>query len=104
MWRVFLHPGLDLGWDCVKKESGKGHGLCRILSRKTSLLSSGMAGESMASARYASLTACCSKTRLILDKEKRIIAVLVGQPDDPMWKDAVNDAAGVMQEVEWLGA
>lgn len=41
---------------------------------------------------------------MILDKEKRIIAVLVGQPDDPMWKDAVNDAAGVMQEVERLGA
>ena len=47
---------------------------------------------------------CCSKTRLILDKEDRIIAVLAGQPDDPLWKDMVNSAAEVMQEAERLGA
>lgn len=48
--------------------------------------------------------ACCSKTRLILDKDNRIIAVLVGQPDDPFWKDEVKAAAKVMQEAERLGA
>ena len=35
---------------------------------------------------------------------ERIIAVLVGQPDDPLWKDTVDAAAGVMQEVEQQGA
>jgi hypothetical protein len=47
---------------------------------------------------------CCSKTRLILDKNGRIIAVLVGQPDDPHWKYVAIDATEVMQEVERLGA
>jgi hypothetical protein len=41
---------------------------------------------------------------LILDKEEQIIAVLVGQPDDPQWRDTINAAAEVMQEVERLGA
>jgi len=40
---------------------------------------------------------------LILDKEGRIIAVLVGQPDDPKWIDVVGDAAEVMPEVQRLG-
>ena len=47
---------------------------------------------------------CCSKTHLILDKEDQIIAILAGQPDDPLWKDKVNSAAEVMQEAECLGA
>lgn len=36
---------------------------------------------------------------MILDKNKRIVAVLVGQPNDPTWKVAVDEAANVMQEV-----
>lgn len=40
----------------------------------------------------------------MLDKEERIIAVLVGRPDDPQWSDAINAAAEVMQEVEQLGS
>jgi len=43
------------------------------------------------------------KTQLILDKDERIIAVLAGQPDDPLWKDTVNTAAEVMQHVEQQG-
>lgn len=39
----------------------------------------------------------------MLDKEERIIAVLVGQPDDPQWSDTIDAATGVMQEVEQLG-
>lgn len=30
--------------------------------------------------------------------------MLVGQPDDPEWRNVVNDAAEVMREVEQLGA
>jgi hypothetical protein len=33
-----------------------------------------------------------------------IIAVLVGQPDDPLWKYVVKAATEVMQEAERLGA
>ena len=50
------------------------------------------------------LTARCSKTRLILDKKERIVAVLVGQPDDPLWGGTIDAAAGVMQEVERCSA
>jgi hypothetical protein len=39
-----------------------------------------------------------------LDKEERIIAVLVGKPDDPQWSEVVDAAAGVMQGVEQLGS
>lgn len=39
-----------------------------------------------------------------MDKEDRIIAALVGQPNDPEWCTTVNAAAKVMQEVERLGA
>ena len=39
----------------------------------------------------------------MLDKEERIIAVLVGQPDDPQWSDTIDAATGVLQEVEQLG-
>jgi hypothetical protein len=39
-----------------------------------------------------------------LDKEERIIAVLVGQPEDPHWRDVADAAAELMQEVECLGA
>ena len=42
--------------------------------------------------------------RLILDKEERIVAALVGQPEDPQWKDIVDSAAEVMQGVERQGA
>jgi hypothetical protein len=38
-----------------------------------------------------------------LDREERIIAVLVGRPDDPQWSDAIDAAAEVMQEVERQG-
>lgn len=41
---------------------------------------------------------------MVLDKEGRIIAVLVGQPEDPEWRVIVGDAAELMQEVERLGA
>lgn len=47
---------------------------------------------------------CSRKTRLILDKEGRIIATLVGQPADPEWGHVIEDAANVMQEVQQLGA
>jgi len=40
---------------------------------------------------------------LILDKGGRIIAVLVGQPEDSEWVYVVDDAARVMQEVQTLG-
>jgi hypothetical protein len=40
---------------------------------------------------------------LILDGEGRVIAALVGQPDDPEWACMVDDAANVMQEVQRLG-
>jgi len=50
------------------------------------------------------MMSCYRKTRLILDKEGWIIAALVGQPDDPKWRDVVGDAAEVMQEVQRLGA
>lgn len=65
---------------------------------------SGTAGEVHGSARQTSLTACCRKTRLILDKKEHIITVLVGQPEDPQWRDTVNAAAKVLQEVKLLGA
>jgi hypothetical protein len=63
-----------------------------------------MAGKSRSFSLTISLIATSSKTRLVLDKEERIIAVLVGQPDDPQWSDTVNAAAEVMQEVERLGS
>ena len=67
---------------------------------------SGMAGEAPTgtAACLTLLMARCSKTRLILDKEDRIIAALVGQPDDPQWRETVDAAAGVLQEVEELGS
>ena len=48
--------------------------------------------------------ACYSKTCLILDKEDRIIAVLEGQPGDPLWKDVAHVATEVMLEAERLSA
>jgi hypothetical protein len=39
------------------------------------------------------------KTHKILNKEERIVAVLVGRPSDLMWKDAIEEAAAAMQEV-----
>jgi len=39
-----------------------------------------------------------------LDKKERIIAVLVGRPDDPQWGAEIDAAAGVMREVERCGA
>jgi hypothetical protein len=39
-----------------------------------------------------------------LDRKERVIATLVGQPDDPQWEDAVNAATEVMQDVEQMGA
>jgi hypothetical protein len=47
---------------------------------------------------------CFRKTQLILDKEGRIIATLVGQPDDPEWMDVARDAANVFQDVQRLRA
>jgi hypothetical protein len=38
-----------------------------------------------------------------LDQEKRIVAALVGQPDDPEWSKVIDAAAAVMQEVQQLG-
>ena len=32
------------------------------------------------------------------------MAVLVGQPNDPLWGDAIDAAAGVLREVERRGA
>lgn len=62
-----------------------------------------MAGEVPVTASHASLTACLSKTRLILDKRERIVAVLVGQPADPLWRDTVDAASEKMREAEQLG-
>lgn len=42
---------------------------------------------------------CVRLTRKILDKEDRVVAVLVGQPNDPTWEGAVVEAAAVMLEV-----
>jgi len=50
-----------------------------------------------------SLIDCSRKTLLILDKEGRIIAALVGQPDDPEWRYVIDDATNIMQEVQQLG-
>jgi len=50
------------------------------------------------------LIMCCRKTLLILDKEGWIVAILVGQPDDPGWLYVIDDAAKVMQEVQQMGA
>ena len=44
------------------------------------------------------------KTLLIVDKEGRIIAALVGQPDDPEWRYVIDNATNIMQEVQQLGA
>jgi hypothetical protein len=38
-----------------------------------------------------------------LDKDRRIIAVLVGRPDDPEWSEVVDGAAAVMRAVQQLG-
>ena len=38
-----------------------------------------------------------------MDQEKRIIAALVGQPDDLEWSKVIDAAAAVMQEVQQLG-
>ena len=38
-----------------------------------------------------------------MDEEKRIIAALVGQPDDPEWSEVIDAATAVMQEVQQLG-
>jgi len=43
------------------------------------------------------------KTRFITDAQKRIIAVLVGHPNDPGWKIVAKDAAALMEEVRMLG-
>jgi hypothetical protein len=51
-----------------------------------------------------SLIGACRKTLLILDKTGRIIAVLVGRPDDSEWVYVVDDAANVMREVQKLCA
>jgi len=51
-----------------------------------------------------SLIGCDRKTLLILDKVGRIVAVLVGQPDDPEWVYVIKDAAEVLEEVQQLGA
>lgn len=40
---------------------------------------------------------------MVLDREERIVAVLVGQPEDPCWGDVANAAAELMQKVEHLG-
>ena len=40
---------------------------------------------------------------MVSDKEERIIAVLVGQPNDPQWSDTTDAAAVVLKEVEQLG-
>lgn len=63
-----------------------------------------MACESLAMACLALLKAHASKTRLILDKRDRIIAALVGRPDDPQWGGAIDAAAEVLQDVERCGA
>jgi hypothetical protein len=51
-----------------------------------------------------SLIGCCRKTLLILDKVGRIVAILVGRPDDPEWVYVIDDAANVLEEVQKLGA
>ena len=44
-----------------------------------------------------------STSRKILDCKQRIIAVLVGQPNDPTWDQVAHDAAAVMEEVREAG-
>jgi hypothetical protein len=43
------------------------------------------------------------KTLLIVDSKGRIVAVLVGQPEDPEWVSVIGDAAKVMQGVQQQG-
>ena len=45
-----------------------------------------------------------TENRLILDREGRIFATLVGQPNDPEWGEVTNHAAAVMREVQKMGA
>lgn len=44
-----------------------------------------------------------SRTRLILDAEKRIMCVLVARPQDPEWTAVVEDAAALMEGVRSSG-
>lgn len=44
-----------------------------------------------------------SKTILVIDSMKRIIAVLVGHPNDPEWYQVVSDSTKLMQEVQREG-
>ena len=67
-------------------------------------LSSGMACELSVTSCLALLKARDSKTRLILDKRDRIIAVMVGRPDDPQWGCVIDAAAEVLRDVERCGA
>jgi hypothetical protein len=64
-----------------------------------------MAGETPATASYQwmLLTHSCRRTRMILDKQGRIVAALVGQPDDPEWGRVINDAVAVLHEVQVVG-
>lgn len=50
------------------------------------------------------LICSCRKTRLILDLQGRIIATLVGHPDDPEWGRVADDAAAVLCEVQRVGS
>ena len=39
-----------------------------------------------------------------MDSEGRIVAVLVGQPEDPEWAYVIGDATKIMRDVQQLGA
>ena len=63
-----------------------------------------MAGEEPFDLEFFLLVDFSRKTLLILDSERRIVAVLVGQPQDPEWVCVVGEATKVMQDVRRLGA
>jgi hypothetical protein len=44
-----------------------------------------------------------STTRTIVDSKDRIIAVLVGQPNDPTWDQAILDATMAMESAQEEG-
>jgi hypothetical protein len=45
----------------------------------------------------------CSSPKLILDVHGRIIAILLGRPEDPAWDDVIRDAVEAMRRARRAG-
>ena len=63
-----------------------------------------MAGEEPFDPNFSLLIGFSRKTLLILDSEGQIVAVLVGQPEDPEWVYVIGNAMKIMWDVQQLGA